>query len=30
MSTSRTTYDDPALGGRAIERDFLNLFGESE
>jgi modulator of FtsH protease len=28
MSTIRTTYDDAALGGKAIERDARELFGE--
>ena len=28
MSTSRTTYDDPAVAGRAVERDTHELFGQ--
>ena len=28
MSTSRTTYDDPALAGQAVERDTHELFGQ--
>ena len=28
MSTIRTTYDDPALAGKAIERDARALLGQ--
>ena len=28
MTTSRTTYDDSALGGKAIKRDAPELLGQ--